>query len=756
MVWNRWKDWDKTWMSTPEYLDYREQVSSFDELGIWTATGRNLTGDQEPERVRVAAVTASTFQVLGADAAVGRIFSQEEDFPGKDEVVVLSYALWQRRYGGNPAVVGTHLYLDGERRTILGIMSAGFTLPLEYKADELTELWIPFALDPATVDRTERGNHSYYAVARLAPGATADQANSELEALTTRFTNDGLYPAEMQFETFVLPVKEEIFGSIRPALILLLGAVGFLLLIACANVANLHLTRTEARRREIAIRTAIGAVRRRLLSQFLTESLVLSLLGGAVGVGLALAGSRVLVAWNPANIPRVSEVTIDMTVLLFALGVSLLTAILFGLAPALHASKLELTQSLKEGSQATTIGSSRRWFRSGVVVAELALAVVLMIGAGLMLKSFWQLMRIDTGFRSENVLTLRLSLPEASYPEPEDIVPFYEQLLERVRALPGVEHAGLARNLPLAEIIGDWGLRIEGRDPTPENRPKGDWQVASSGYFEALGMKLAKGRFLTHEDRTDSLQVAVINETMAEKYWPGEDPIGRRFRMGSREDRPWVTIVGMVGDVAHNGINVKIKEKFYRPHAQFHRSSGWAPSQMSLVVKTTSHPTALIAPIRSQVKAMDPNLPIAEIRTMDQVLAGSVSEPRFTTMLLGLFAAVAMMLAAVGIYGVISYSVGQRRHEIGIRMAMGAERSQVLKWILGQGLALSLAGLALGLLLAFGVTGLMAGLLYQVTPTDWTTFGFVPAALLLVALAASYIPARRATRMDPVTALRNE
>ena len=756
MVWNRWKSWDKTWMSIAEYIDYSEQCTSFTEIGIWATTGRNLTGGQEPERVQAVVVTASIFRALGAEAAVGRIFSEEEDFPGQDQVVVLSHGLWQRRYGGDPDIVGTHLDLDGQRRAILGVMPADFALPLDYQTDAPGELWIPFAIDPSGVDRNDRGDHSYYSLARLVPGATADQATSELKALTTRFTEEGLYHPEMQFETFAIPVTEEVVGGIRPALLLLLGAVGFLLLIACANVANLHLSRTEARQREIAIRTAIGAGRRRLLSQLLTESLLLSLLGGAGGIGLAFAGSRMLVAWNPASIPRVTEVSIDLPVLLFALAASMLTAILFGLAPALHASRLELTQSLKEGSQATTVGSKRQWFRSGVVVAELALAVVLMIGAGLMLKSFWQLLRIDPGFQSDNVLTLRLSLPQASYPEPENIVAFYEQLLERVRPLAGVEQAGLARNLPLTDTIGDWSLSIEGREPTPGNSPKGDWQVASSGYFEALGMKLVQGRFITDEDRTGSLQVAVVNETMVEKYWPGEDPLGRRFKMGRGEDRPWVSIVGVVGDVVHNGIDVEIKEKFYRPHAQFHRSSGWAPNRMSLVVKTTSEPTALIEPIRREVRAMDSNLPIADIRTMDDVLAASVSEPRFTTLLLGIFAAVALILAAVGIYGVISYSVGQRSHEIGIRMAMGAQSGQVLKWILRKGLALSLAGLAIGLVLALGVTRLMAGLLYGVGTTDWSTFSVVPAVLLIVALLASYIPARRATRVDPVTALRME
>jgi putative ABC transport system permease protein len=756
MVCNRWQRFEKTWLSNPEYLDYRDQCSSFEEVAAWTTTNANLTGGHEPERVSVGVLTASLFPVLGVEPVLGRPFSEEEDLPGKDQVAVLSYGLWQRRFGGDPAVIGNTIELDGRSRTVLGIMPARFKLPLDFGEDGPTDLWIPLAMDPGSVDRTERGSHYLYSAARLAPGASTEQATAELEALTTRFTEEGLYPVEMRFETFALPVTEEIVGGVRPALLLLLGAVGFLLLIACANVANLLLTRAEARLREMAVRTAIGASRTRILRQLLTESIVLSFIGGAVGLAFAFAGSQTLLAWNPASIPRVTEVTLNLPVLFLALLLSLLTGVLFGLAPAFQVSKLELTTTLKEGGQATTAGSRRQLFRRAVVVVELALAVVLLIGAGLMLRSFWNLLDIDTGFQSRNVLTLRLSLPQSDYPESEDIVSFYEELLDRVRALPGVEHAGAARALPLIGTIGDWGLRIEGRPSTRGNHPKGDWQVVSPGYFEAMGMKQVKGRFLTLEDRTDTLQVALINETMVSRYWPDEDPLGQRIRMGSGTDQPWITVVGVVGDVTHNGIDVEIKEKFYRPHAQFHRSVGFAPRAMTLVVKTTADPVGLVSLIRREVGAIDPNIPLATIRTMDDVLAASVSEPRFTALLLGVFATVALVLAVVGIYGVIAYSVSRWSHEIGIRMALGARRSQVLTLILQQGFALSAVGLALGIVLALGVTRLMAGLLYGVGTTDIASFTLVPAGLMFTALLASYIPARRAARVDPVAALRME
>lgn len=756
MVWSRWKDWDKTWVSPAEFLDYRKDCKSFSEVGAWSAMSVNLTGTAEPERVSSAAVTAHLFEALRVEPTLGRGFTGQEDFPGQDQVAILSYGLWQRRYGGEPELIGRTIQVDGRARTVLGVMPADFKLPLDYQGDAgPTQIYIPLALDPKTAPQN-RGNHGLFAVARLAPGATAERATAELATMTGRWTGEGLYPPEMRFEAFAVPVREEIVAGVRPGLLLLLGAVGFLLLIACANVANLFLARAEARTREVAVRAALGAGRGRLVRQLLTESTVLALAGGALGLALAFAGTWILVLWAPAHIPRVGEVRVDGEVLLFTLAVSLLTGLVFGLAPALQASRPDLTHALKEGGLGSTVGVEQQWFRSILVMVELALAVSLLIGAGLLLRSFWELQKIDLGLDPRNVLTLRVSLPEATYPESSDVIRFYDQILERVRTLPAVESAGAVRMLPLAGTIGDWSIVIEGHPVDRASHPKGDWQVVSPGYFETMKTRLVSGRFIAEEDRADGLQVAAINETMARTYWPGESPLEKRFRMGSSPERPWITIVGVVGDERHNGIDEVIKEKFFRPHRQFPQSTGFASRTMTLVVRTDSHPHALVMPVVREIRALDSNLPVSNVKTMEEVVTAAVAEPRFTMMLLGLFAGASVLLASIGIYGVLSYVVGQRVHEIGIRMALGASGGEILNLVLRRGLGLSGAGVALGVLLAFALSRLVSGLLYGVRATDPTTFVVTAVALYLVALAASFIPAHRATRVDPIVALRTE
>jgi len=755
MVWSRWKDWDKTWVSPAEFLDYRRDCKSFAVVGAWSANSVNLTGQAEPERVSSGAVSAHLFEALGVEPVLGRGFTELEDLPGQDQVAILSYGLWQRRYGGEPEIIGKSIQVDGQARTVLGVMPADFKLPLDYQGDAgLTQIYVPLALDPKTAPQ-QRGNHGLFAAARLAAGATAEQATAELKTMAARWTEQNLYPVEMRFEAFAVPVREEIVAGIRPALLLLLGAVGFLLLIACANVANLFLARAEARTREVAVRAALGAGRGRLVRQLLTESTVLALAGGLAGLALAFAGTRLLTIWAPTDIPRLTEVSVNGKVLLFTLAASLLTGVIFGLAPALQASRPNLTSALKEGGLGSTVGVERQYFRSLLVLAEVALAVSLLIGAGLLLRSFWELSKIDLGLDPKNVLTLRLSLPQASYPEPTDVTRFYDRILERVRGLPAVRSAGAVRMLPLAGTIGDWSVVIEGRPQEAGFNPKGDWQVVSSGYFETMKTRLVAGRFITEEDRADGLQVSVINETMARTYWPGELPIGKRFRMGSPE-RPWITIVGVVGDERHNGVDEVIKEKFFRPHRQFPQSTGFASRAMTLVLRTDSAPNPLVMPVVREIRALDAGLPVSSIRTMEEVVSSAVAEPRFTMMLLGLFAGVSVLLASIGIYGILSYLVGQRVHEIGIRMALGASGGKILNLILGRALALAGAGVAVGVLLAFALSRLMSGLLYGVSATDPLTFAFTPAALFLVALAASFLPARRATRVDPIVALRTE
>ncbi len=756
MVWSRWTGWDKTWVSPIEVQDYRQRIRSFRGVAAWQSGQVNLTGDAQPERVGAGRVTANTFDVLGARPLHGRGFQRGEDATGTGaRVVVLSHGLWQRRFGGDPSVVGHSMEIDGARYQIVGIMPKGFKLPTDFREDfaEPTELWRPLVLE---VDPNERGNHGYYAAAQLAPDATAAQASAELFALGESLTRAGLYSPAMQFRPFAVSFLDEVVAPVRPALALLVAATTFLLLIACANVANLLLARAERRRRELALRTALGAGRWRMLRQLVVETLLICLAGGVVGVFFAWAGMRLVATSNLAGIPRSGEVRLDGSVLAFAALLSVATSLVCAIAPGFRSADAPLTDALKDGAQSATAGSGRQRLRDGLVITEMALAVVLLISAGLALRSLWALQQVSLGFDPHGVLTMRLALPEASYQSNERVEAFYRELLERVRRVPGVKTAGAVRSLPLANTIGDWGLDVEGYVETPGNNAKGDWQVATDGAFEALGERLVAGRLFTPSDRADSAQVAIVNQKMASLYWKDGNPVGRRIRMGSDGERPWITVVGVVGDLQHNGLGSMVKEKFYRPHAQFAQSTGFAVGNMTLVVKATGDPMALVSPVRHEVAAMDPALPVAAIRTMSDVVDSAASAPRFTGWLLGLFAALALTLAAIGIYGVLAYLVSQRTREIGIRIAVGAAPSSVLRLVVWRGLRLALQGVVIGLVGAFAGTRLMTALLYQIQPRDPLTFVSVPLVLSCVAVLASVIPAIRAMRLDPINALRTE
>ena len=754
MIWSKWTAFDKTWVATGEVVDYRRRSQTLAEVAAWGHGQVNLTGDGEPERLPAGNVTSNLFSTLGVTPLHGRTFTAAEDVANGPRLVLLGHALWVRRFAADPSVVGRSIQINGLGYKVIGVMPAGFVLPTDFQNPEPTQLWMPLQMDPAS---TDHGSHGLYAAGRLKPGFTVEQAADDLHGIARAMTAEGLYPVQMQFDTVVLSLTDEVVGTVRRAIWLLFGAVAFLLLIACANVANLLLARAEGRQREIGVRAALGASGARVVRQLLTESLVLAIGASIIGLFLAFAGVRAVAWWNPASVPRVAGSTVDLQVLFFTTVVALVTSVAFSLAPAMRALRIDLTDSLKDGAQGASSGGARQRFRNALVVVEMALAVVLLVGAGLMLRSLWSLQRVELGFDPTHVQTMRLSLPAAAYERPEQVVLFFERLLERVRQLPGVRTAGAVRSLPLGSTIGDWGLQIEGYTPTPGTGAKGDWQIVTDGYLEAMGERLVRGRSFTAADRTETMPVALINQEMARLYWSGRDPIGGRFRIGSANpQRPYVTVVGVVADVRHNGITDVVKEKFYVPHTQWHVSTGNPIRAMSLVIKSDQDPRLLVRPVREVIKGLDSNLPIADVRTMDDVVARTLSAPRFTGMLLGVFAALALALSAIGIYGVLSYVVSRRTREIGIRVAVGAGRADVLRLVLSTGLGLSLAGMIIGLAISAVVGRLMQTLLHDVTPTDPATLAGVAALLTVVAALASLVPAWRATRVDPVTALKAE
>jgi putative ABC transport system permease protein len=729
------------WFTPPDFADLRDQTRSLDAVSLYNGWAPNLTGSGEPERMAGAIVSANYFSLLGVAPAVGRAFSAQ-DAEGDGRVVVLSDALWQRRFGGERGVLGTTISLNGEPFTVVGVMPPSFRPPL-LPAD----LWRP-AIPTTFSAGCSRGCYVMRVLGRIAPDATLERARADLGSIATGIRER--FPSEKAgFALAVVPLAKQLSGPIRPALLVLLGAVGLLLLIACVNIANLLLARAGAREREVALRLAIGAGRGAIVRQLLTESVALGLLGGTAGVVFAYWGIDILRAMSPPGTPRIDEVAVDGRILGFALLLSVGTGLVFGLVPALHLSRPNLSKTLREGGPRAS--GTRRRVRSALVVSELAITLTLLAGAGLLMKSFLRLQAVDPGYAQKNVLTVNLLLPRTSYPDVPQFAQFYEGLIGRLRQRPGVVSIGATTILPLSGNNTDLSFVIENR-PLPSDRtdaPVAWFRQVTEDYFAAIGMRIVQGRGFTDRDRGDAPPVVVINETMARRYWPNEDPIGKRINDGGQDD-PWVTIVGIVADSRHNGLDQAPLVEMYFPYRQ-------RPARaMVLVLRTANDPMALVPAVREEVRTADAQLPLGGIATMEELVSQAVALPRLYLSFFGFFATVALMLACIGIYGVTAHGVAQRTQEIGIRMALGAQSADVVRMVVRQAMVLVASGLVLGLGIALALSDALTTLLFDLSPTDPSTYALIAVTLALVAFLATWIPARRVARVDPIVTLRTE
>jgi predicted permease len=743
MVWERRIREDaRNLVSPADFCDWRERNRVFENIAAQTGIWVDLTEGSEPKRIRAGAVSPSYFDVLGVKPMLGRSFMPEEELPGAANVAVINHTMWQSRFGADRSIIGRAISLNGESYEVIGVLPPSFPFP----AEDLG-LWVPFKISSET--RLNRRGHSLRVVARIKSGITLQQAQADMERVGAELMRE--YPAENTNHTaFVISLHTELVngegGDIRQPLLILFAAAGLVLAVACANVANLQLIRAAVRRKEIAIRAALGARPRRIARQLLTESMLLAALGGAVGTLLALWGIGAITALLPQSVLHLIGPRLDLRVLGFTLIISLGSGVLSGLGALRQAARSDLTDTLREGGGGS--GTATQRARSIFVVAEVALAVVLLIGAGLMIRSLWKLQSVQPGFDSQNVLTANISLPSARYREPQQIATFFRQLIEKVRVLPGVDGAGAISTLPL-RAGGRTSIAIEGRTEMtnlpPQARPRIHDRVVTPDYFQTMGIRLIRGRPLTSQDDRAAPRVALINQTAAQRYWPGQNPLGHRVEV----NRQWWEVIGVVGDVKGQGLDRDANPEVYFSWAQSPWSGG------TLVVRATNV-SSLAPAIRSKVQELDKQLPISSVRTMEEIVDGSIAAPRTNTLLLALFAGIALTLAAVGIYGVMAYSVAQRAHEIGVRMALGAQSSDALKLVLKQGMLLALVGALIGLIASWGLTRLMESLLFGVGTTDLLTFILIPLLLTLVALLACWLPARRATKVDPLVVLRNE
>ena len=729
--------------SYPNFADWRDQTSAFESVVAYSDWNFNLIGAGEPERIQGALVSPAFFTTLGITPVVGRVFSAGDDQPGQDQVVVLGASLWQRRFGSDPNVIGKTLNLADKVFTVIGVIPQGSQRPVQ--SGEI-ELWVPLSHG---VSLTNRYGHYLNVLARLKTSTTLEQASADMNTIAVRLQQQ--YPSSnVDASIRLVPLQEQLVGNYKRSLLLLQGAVVLVLLIAVANIANMLLARASTRKKEIAIRTALGAGRMRIVRQLLTESMLLSLIGGAAGLLIAKWGVNLLLKLSPSTLPRANEISVDLSTFAFTVAVSLLAGVFFGIFPALQSSRSNFNDALKEAGRSTPAGRQRA--RSLLVVSELALSLILLVGAGLLIRSFLSLQSVDPGFHSKNILTMRLDLSGQKSKSGKQAIAFHSQLLERIKSLPGVESAATRSFVP---ITSDWAylsFAMEGQPIDKANRPVAYYNAVSPEYFETMHIPLLKGRALSQQDVRGTQNVVIINSTLAHRYFANADPLGKRITLDDVDFTPdsWATVVGVVGDTKPKSLDGDPAAEIYMPFAQQPEPS------LSLLVRTAADPNSTAAAIRNEVLALDKDQPVYSIKMLDGLLSESIATPRFRTLLLGLFATVALILATVGIYGVMSYSVTQATHDIGVRMALGARVSDVLKLVMKNGAKLALAGVAVGLAGAFALTRLMSALLFGVTPTDAATFVIVSGVLFGVALFACYWPARRATKVDPLVALRYE
>lgn len=757
MVWGNFRGLNmmRLGASAPEFVDFKGQTSVFTELAAFQQIPFNLTGDEGPQRLSGLRATSELFKLLGVAPLSGRALVADDEKPGHEHVAVVSQRLWQTRFGGDLKNFDRRLTLDGTSYAVVGVMPRDFQFPFGLDETQRPDIWVP-AVFSAT-ELNDRTQYDFQVIGRLKPGVTTEQARAEMDTIGRRFEQQ--YPHSYRgpkgedggWQVTLTTLQDEVVGHVRSLLLVLLAVVGFVLLIACANVTNLSLARASTRRREMAIRTALGASRVRVVQQLMTETLLLAMIGGVVALPITVWGIELLIALGPKDIPRLTEVRLDLRVLAFTLGVSLLTGLLSGVAPALRVGGMRVHDALNEASLGMTAGAARQRLRSLLVVSEIALALVLLIGAGLMLKSFRVLLAVEPGFSTDRVLTAQVLLTPARYAEALVRLNFYDQLLARVRAQPGVESASLTTGLPLSGVTYGAPFSIEGKPFDPSGKPPHAYiRTVAPGYFQTLGITLQQGRDFNAQDTAASTPVVIINQTFARDFFNG-DPAGKRFKIGAPgSPRPWMQVAGIVRDVKADGLDAETVPEMYLPFAQNPSAA------MTLVARTTGDPSVSVAAVRREVLSIDKDQPVYNIRTMRQLLGASIAQRRFNMLLLGAFAVIALLLAASGLFGVMAYTVAQRTHEIGIRLALGAQTRDVLGLVVGNGMALAAIGVAVGLAGAFGLTRLMSSLLFGVTPTDATTFVVVSIVLLAVALLACYIPARRATRVDPLVALRYE